>query len=109
MTWIAHDDVDRATIRKEPTVSRANSSSPEACWVALDVHRDSITSATLAPGQEIPQVDRWFHDEPSIRRFVASLGERPSVNLCYEAGPTGYDLARLLTRLGVACEVIAPS
>jgi transposase len=28
---------------------------------------------------------------------------------CYEAGPTGYDLARLLQRLGVRCEVIAPS
>jgi transposase len=31
------------------------------------------------------------------------------VRLCYEAGPTGYDLARLLRRLGVATEVIAPS
>ncbi len=28
---------------------------------------------------------------------------------CYEAGPTGYDLARLLTSMGVATEVIAPS
>ncbi len=28
---------------------------------------------------------------------------------CYEAGPTGYDLARLLKSLGVRCEIIAPS
>ena len=28
---------------------------------------------------------------------------------CYEAGPTGYDLARLLASMGVASEVIAPS
>jgi transposase len=28
---------------------------------------------------------------------------------CYEAGPTGYELARHLRRVGVACEVIAPS
>ena len=28
---------------------------------------------------------------------------------CYEAGPTGYELARLLGSLGVRCEVIAPS
>jgi transposase len=28
---------------------------------------------------------------------------------CYEAGPTGYDLCRLLRQVGVACEVIAPS
>ena len=28
---------------------------------------------------------------------------------CYEAGPTGFELARLLHRMGVRCEVIAPS
>jgi transposase len=28
---------------------------------------------------------------------------------CYEAGPTGYELARVLTSLGVRCWVIAPS
>lgn len=28
---------------------------------------------------------------------------------CYEAGPTGYDLARLLKSLAVHCDVIAPS
>ena len=28
---------------------------------------------------------------------------------CYEAGPTGYELARLLHRLEVRCQVIAPA
>jgi transposase len=28
---------------------------------------------------------------------------------CYEAGPTGYELARTLRRAGIRCEVIAPS
>jgi transposase len=28
---------------------------------------------------------------------------------CYEAGPTGYELARLLDRLEVRCQVIAPT
>jgi transposase len=31
------------------------------------------------------------------------------VAVCYEAGPGGYQLARLLIGLGVACDVIAPS
>jgi transposase len=109
MTWVAHDDVDRATIRKEPTVSVVNSASSRVSWVGLDVHKDSITSAVLTPGAEVPLVDRWFHDEPSVRRFVAGLGSPARVRLCYEAGPTGYELARLLLRLGVATEVIAPS
>jgi transposase len=28
---------------------------------------------------------------------------------CYEAGPTGFELARLLASMGVRCEVVAPS
>ena len=28
---------------------------------------------------------------------------------CYEAGPTGYDLQRLLSSMGVRCDVVAPS
>jgi hypothetical protein len=31
------------------------------------------------------------------------------VRVCYEAGPTGYALYWQLTKLGVQCEVIAPS
>jgi hypothetical protein len=75
-------------------VSNANSASSKTTWVGLDVHRDSITSAVLSPDKEVPLVDRWFHDEPSVRRFVSGLGNPTRVRLCYEAGPTGYDLAR---------------
>jgi len=90
-------------------VSSANSAASKTTWVGLDVHRDSITSAVLSPKSETPVVDRWFHDEPSVRRFISGLGSPRAVRLCYEAGPTGYELARLLGRLGVAAEVIAPS
>ena len=90
-------------------MSKRNSASPSTTWVGLDVHRDSITSAVLRPGTEGAAVDRWFHDEASVRRFAKSSGNPKSVRLCYEAGPTGYGLARLLERLGVPTEVIAPS
>ncbi|MGI8492193.1 MAG: hypothetical protein ACR2NJ_05480 [Acidimicrobiales bacterium] len=86
-------------------MSISNSALSKTSWVGLDVHRDSITSAVLTPGREIPVVDRWFHDEPSVRRFVSTLGDPRRVRLCYEAGPTGYDLARLLGRLGVATQI----
>ena len=40
----------------------------------------------------------------------SSAGGDPSVlRSCYEAGPGGYDLYRLLTAMGVACDVVAPS
>ncbi|MGH9047091.1 MAG: IS110 family transposase, partial [Acidimicrobiales bacterium] len=83
--------------------------SRRAKFIGLDVHKNSITAAVLEPGHETPLVDRIFHDEANVRRFVATLGDLPAVRTCYEAGPTGYELARLLHRIGVACKVIAPS
>jgi transposase len=45
----------------------------------------------------------------SIRKLVHKLGPVKNLQVCYEAGPTGYVLYWQLTQLGVACEVIAPS
>jgi transposase len=90
-------------------VSIKQFASRDLTFVGLDVHKDSITSAVLEPGRETPIVDGFFHDEASIRRFVSNFENRVQLRTCYEAGPTGYELARLLHHLGVACEVIAPS
>ncbi len=54
-------------------------------------------------------VDRIVHDEPSVRRLVARLGEPGRLRVCYEAGPTGYGLYRLLASMGVDCQVVAPA
>jgi transposase len=54
-------------------------------------------------------VDRIANDEPSVRRLVAQFPNRRGLRACYEAGPTGYELARLLDRLEVRCQVIAPA
>jgi transposase len=75
----------------------------------LDVHKDSISAGILEPGREIPVVDRIFHDEVSVRRLIGRFPEPSRLRMCYEAGPTGYELARLLASMGVACEVVAPS
>ena len=54
-------------------------------------------------------MDRIFHDEASVRRLIDRFPDRQGLRVCYEAGPTGYELARLLASLGVSCQVIAPS
>jgi transposase len=77
--------------------------------LGLDVHRDSISVAILEPDQQVPEVDRIPHDEPSVRRLVGRLGDRRRLRACYEAGPTGFELARLLHSMDVSCQVIAPS
>jgi transposase len=43
----------------------------------------------------------------SVASSTASAG--PGLAVCYEAGPGGYALWRLLTSIGVACDVVAPS
>jgi transposase len=44
-----------------------------------------------------------------VRRLLGKLGKLTTVKVCYEAGPTGYALYWQLTKLGLQCEVIAPS
>ena len=65
--------------------------------------------AILTPDRDGPDVERIPHDEVSVRRLVGRLGDPRWLRACYEAGPTGYELARLLHSMGVRCEVIAPS
>jgi transposase len=77
--------------------------------LGLDVHRDSISVAILGPREEAPEVDRIFHDEPSVRRLIARFPDPRTLRACYEAGPTGYELHRLLATLRVRCDVVAPS
>src|SRR5258708_11862690 len=54
-------------------------------------------------------VEKIFHDDEPVRRFIARMGEPRQLAACYEAGPTGYELDRLLKRLQVRCDVVAPS
>jgi transposase len=77
--------------------------------LGLDVHKDTISVAILAHDRDGPDVERITHDQASIRRLVGRFPETRLLRACYEAGPTGYELARLLASLHVRCEVIAPS
>jgi transposase len=78
-------------------------------WVALDVHKLSIVAATLPPTGGSPELCRIESTEKAIGRLIDRLGGPEGLAVAYEAGPGGFDLLRLLARLGVACEVIAPS
>jgi transposase len=47
----------------------------------------------------------WF----ALCKALDALGAAPRLRVCYEAGPTGYGLARRLNASGVCCIVVAPS
>jgi transposase len=78
-------------------------------WVAIDQHKLSLVAATLPASGGQPEVTCLENTERAIRRFIGKLGGLESLAVSYEAGPGGYELYRLLTSMGVACDVIAPS
>jgi transposase len=77
--------------------------------LGMDVSKDSISVAVLHPDRDVAVVDKISSDAESVRRLVKRTGRPDGVWACYEAGPTGYDLYRLLSSMGLRCEVVAPS
>lgn len=80
-------------------------------YVGLDVHKSSISIAAAASD---PRSTADFHgrlpnDMGRLLRKLALFGAPSSVRVCYEAGPTGYRLARRLIAEGYSCIVIAPA
>ncbi len=78
-------------------------------WIVFDVHKNSLVAGVLPAAGGSPEVTRLENTERAVRRFIARLGGPEGLAVAYEAGPCGYDLLRLLARIGVACDVIAPS
>jgi len=80
-------------------------------YIGLDVHKVSISVAIAeAEGGSPTHYGKIANDPSAIRSLMTRLGG-PDVELqvAYEAGPTGYVLHRQLTKLGIACLVVAPS
>lgn len=91
-----------------PDVS-SNQPADVRLFVALDVHKLSIVAAVLPPSGGQPEVMRIETTEKAIRRLITKLGGPEGLAVCYEAGPGGFALWRLLTSMRVACDVVAPS
>src|SRR5260370_12071941 len=81
--------------QKEPHAERSRPvsslSQRSLIHLGMDVHKDSISIGILRPDDSI-DVERIFHDEESVRRFIARMGEPRQLTACYEAGPTGSGL-----------------
>ena len=77
--------------------------------LGMDTSKNTIVVGVLMPGDEVPVIDRIWNEEGSVRHLVGRLGDPAALRACYEAGPCGFELHRLLASMGVACDVVAPS
>jgi len=81
-------------------------------YVGLDVHKATVSVAIAESGRggEVREVGVFENRPDVLRKMIARIGKhRRRLNFCYEAGPCGYGLHRLLTGLGHDCVVVAPS
>src|SRR6516162_8253885 len=75
--------------------------------VGLDVHATKIVAAVLDAESGQLQTFAMSGEHQKAAAFCAGLPA--PVRAAYEAGPTGYGLARELAKRGVGCVVAAPS
>jgi transposase len=81
-------------------------------FVGLDVHKRTVSVAIAEGGRggEVRHLGTFENRVDVLRKMVERLARGGHhLNFCYEAGPCGYGLYRLLRGLGNDCIVVAPS
>ena len=81
-------------------------------YVGLDVHKESISVSVIErKGRQwkARPSTKMVNDTVKLRRLFGRLKKDGVVHACYEAGPCGYELHRLLTDMDIRCDVVAPS
>ncbi len=75
-------------------------------WVGLDVHAAKVVACVVDAESGEMTVRRLPGDAGEVVAFCAQLAG--STRVAYEAGPTGFGLARALQAAGIGCVVAAP-
>lgn len=81
-------------------------------FVGIDVAKlkNAIAVAEYGRDGEVRYFGEVDASDGSMRRIIQRIAAKfDHVHFCYEAGPTGYGLYRLIQSLGHKCMVVAPS
>src|SRR5437870_1749190 len=98
-----------ATEPRRATCERSRSMSTNLRYLGLDVHADTIAVAVAEPSGEVRSLGVIPNRPEAVAKLIRKLGSREHLRACYEAGPCGYVLYWQLTKLGVGCDVVAPT
>lgn len=80
-------------------------------FLGLDVHADTIAVAVAEPGRqgEVRSLGTIPNRPEALAKLMRKLGPAETLRACYEAGPTGYVVYWQLAKLGIECDVVAPT
>jgi len=81
-------------------------------FVGIDTSklRNAVAIAEGGRNGEVRYLGEFGTTAEATRKLVANLASKyDQITFCYEAGPTGYGLHRLIESLGASCMVVAPS
>lgn len=98
-----------AALPEQPRLTRAY-----PAYVGIDQHAAWLVVAVAADESWSDPEDwgRFENSAEGVKRLLKRLGKRfggEVVALCYEAGPCGFGLHRLLTEAGHDCLVVSPA
>jgi transposase len=92
-------------VEKEPAMKEL------ITYVSLDAHKKEHRVAMMLPGEETLQEWTIRNQPREVARMVKRIKKqaRGPIEVCYEAGPCGFELQRQIHGEGIWCKVIAPS
>ena len=98
---------------KKPASNNKHTMNKELRFLGLDVHAQNIAIALAEGGGGEPRtygtIPNDLHALEKVFTKLRRVHPRTELRVCYEAGPTGFVIARRCAQLKIHCTVVAPS
>lgn len=82
------------------------------CYIGLDVHKKNIVMGESTEAGKGNMTGEFLNTDSGVNKLLKKLKQVScefDVKICYEAGPCGFTLKRVLEKHGFICDIAAPS